>query len=52
MTAAIVMRDETPAAATRWTLPEARDFETVNALIAAPLGRPPRGSARHRPRKV
>lgn len=37
MTAAIVMRDETPAAATRWTLPEARDFETVNALIAAPL---------------
>ena len=37
MTAAIVMRDETPAAATRRTLPEARDFETVNALIAAPL---------------
>ena len=37
MTAAIVMRDETPAAATRWTLPQARDFETVNALIAAPL---------------
>ena len=37
MTAAIVMRDETPAAASRWTLPAARDFETVNALIAAPL---------------
>jgi Ni/Fe-hydrogenase subunit HybB-like protein len=37
MTAATVIRDETPAVATRWTLPEARDFETVNALIAAPL---------------
>jgi Ni/Fe-hydrogenase subunit HybB-like protein len=37
MTAATVMRDETPAAATHWILPEARDFETVNALIAAPL---------------
>ena len=37
MTAATVMRDETPAAAQRWTLPQARDFETVNALIAAPL---------------
>ena len=37
MTAAAVIRDETPAAAQRWTLPEARDFETVNALIAAPL---------------
>ena len=37
MTAATVMRDEMPAAARRWTLPDARDFETVNALIAAPL---------------
>ncbi|HTC07099.1 MAG TPA: NrfD/PsrC family molybdoenzyme membrane anchor subunit [Xanthobacteraceae bacterium] len=37
MTATTVMRDEAPAAATRWTLPQARDFETVNALIAAPL---------------
>jgi molybdopterin-containing oxidoreductase family membrane subunit len=37
MTAAKVMRGETPAAVTRWTLPQARDFETVNALIAAPL---------------
>jgi molybdopterin-containing oxidoreductase family membrane subunit len=40
MTAATVMRDETPAAAKRWTLPDARDFETVNALIAAPLFEP------------
>ena len=37
MTAPTVMRDEMPAAAQRWTLPPARDFETVNALIAAPL---------------
>ncbi len=37
MTATTVMRDEVPAAARRWTLPQARDFETVNALIAAPL---------------
>ena len=37
MTVVTVMRDETAAAATRWTLPQARDFETVNALIAAPL---------------
>jgi Ni/Fe-hydrogenase subunit HybB-like protein len=37
MTATTVMRDETAAAAARWTLPQARDFETVNALIAAPL---------------
>ncbi len=37
MTAPTVMRDEMPAAAQRWTQPPARDFETVNALIAAPL---------------
>ena len=37
MTAAAVIRDETPAAAQRWTWPEARDLETINALIAAPL---------------
>ena len=37
MTAAAVIRDETPAAAQRWTLPEARDLETIDALIAAPL---------------
>jgi Ni/Fe-hydrogenase subunit HybB-like protein len=37
MTAVTVMRDEMPVAAIYWTLPEARDFETVNALIAAPL---------------
>ncbi len=36
MTAPTVMR-EMPAAAQRWTQPPARDFETVNALIAAPL---------------
>ena len=37
MTATTVMRDEMPAAVRRWTLLDARDFETVNALIAAPL---------------
>jgi molybdopterin-containing oxidoreductase family membrane subunit len=37
MTAATVVRGEAPVTATRWILPEARDFETINALIAAPL---------------
>ena len=37
MTLAAVGRDEDAADAARWILANARDFETVNAMIAAPL---------------
>src|SRR5579862_9897307 len=37
MTALTLRHDATAAQATRWTLPGARDFEAVNATIAAPL---------------
>jgi Ni/Fe-hydrogenase subunit HybB-like protein len=37
MTAMALPRDATAAETTRWILPDARDFETVNAMIAAPL---------------
>jgi Ni/Fe-hydrogenase subunit HybB-like protein len=37
MTAVTLSREATAAKAPRWTLLAARDFETVNAMIAAPL---------------
>jgi molybdopterin-containing oxidoreductase family membrane subunit len=37
MTVAAIRQEDTPPEATRWTLPNTRNLETVNALVAAPL---------------
>ena len=37
MTLAITIPAEQPGETERWTLPEARSLEAVNAIVAAPL---------------